>query len=69
MTLTSALGTQVKLNQWATSYLSYNDPRLHFGLGDAAIVDSIEIRWPDGESQVLRDVPVNQYLTVSQGMR
>lgn len=32
----------------ATSYLSSGDPRLHFGLGAAAAVDSVEVRWPDG---------------------
>ena len=31
-----------------SSYLCSNDPRAHFGLGAAARVDAIEVRWPDG---------------------
>ena len=34
--------------QPSTSYLASNDPTLHFGLGTAANVDSIEVLWPDG---------------------
>ncbi|UCC43242.1 MAG: VCBS repeat-containing protein [Candidatus Zixiibacteriota bacterium] len=38
----------------------------HFGLGHAAIVDSIKIEWPSGALQVLTTVPVNQYLIVEE---
>ena len=47
-------------------YLSQADPRVHFGLGRAAVVDSVEIRWPDGSRQRLENVPVDQVLTVVQ---
>ena len=50
-------------------YLSQVDSRPHFGLGGATLVDSIEIRWPDGQIQRLEDVAVNQHLTVVQGER
>jgi hypothetical protein len=33
-----------------SSYLCSNDPRVHFGLGSAGRVDSIHVRWPDGEN-------------------
>lgn len=58
---------QVAINQWGTSYLSYNDPRMHFGLGKAKIVQRLEIRWPDGSSQVLEQVAADRYLTIKQG--
>jgi len=45
-------------------YLVSNDPRPHFGLGKATKADSVEIRWPDGKVQVLKDVPANQILKV-----
>jgi hypothetical protein len=58
---------QVAVNQWATSYLSYNDPRVHFGLGDAASVDSLQIRWPGDSIETYPDLPVDGYLTVEAG--
>jgi len=46
------------------SYLSANDLRIHFGLAHHQSVDLIEIRWPSGLLQTLRNVPANQILTV-----
>jgi hypothetical protein len=64
----SAGGTkQAKELQVGSSYLSMNDPRLHFGLGENEAIDRVEIRWSDGELQKLEGVSVNQILTVSQG--
>lgn len=48
-----------------SSYLSCNDPRLHFGLGPFQIAD-IEIRWPSGQTQVLRGIKSDQILTVKE---
>lgn len=49
------------------SYYSQNDLRVHFGLGGAAKVKSIEIRWPSGAVDTLTDVPVNQVVRVKEG--
>jgi hypothetical protein len=49
-----------------TGYLSQSDPRRHFGLGEAAKADKVEIRWPDGQITKLKDVKANQFLTVIQ---
>lgn len=43
-------------------YMSSVDPKLHFGLGDTALLDSIHIQWPDGNQSILRDVATNQVL-------
>ena len=51
------------------SYLSQNDLRLRFGLGDAGKADRIEIRWPDGKVDVLTDVVGNQLVVVEYGGR
>ena len=46
------------------SYLSHNDLRLHFGLGQTERVDRLEVRWPSGAVQVLSDIAADQVLTV-----
>jgi hypothetical protein len=48
------------------SYLSVNDPRLHFGLGAAAVAD-VEIRWPLGLVEKLPQVAANQLICVKEG--
>jgi hypothetical protein len=49
------------------SYLSQNDTRVHFGLGAATKVDRLEIRWPSGKMETLRDLSVDRYYTVQEG--
>ncbi len=49
------------------SYCSAQDPRILFGLGSQPKVDALEILWPSGEQQVLRDIPADQYITVEEG--
>jgi hypothetical protein len=56
--------TQVAEKMSASSYLSQNDPRLHFGLGQRTKVDEVTIRWPSGKAQTLKEVKANQFLTV-----
>ena len=48
-------------------YASQNDQRLHFGLGDAAKVDALEIRWPDGTVETFKVPGVDRVLTLVQG--
>ena len=48
------------------SFLSVHDPRMHFGLGSHETVDSVEVRWPDGELTKLEQVPADQFLRVSR---
>jgi hypothetical protein len=49
------------------SYLSSNDMRVHFGLGDAGNVDALEIRWPSGVVEKLRLREVDRILTIEEG--
>jgi hypothetical protein len=49
------------------SYCSAQDPRILFGLGSQGKVDSLEISWPGGERQVLRDLAADRYVTVEEG--
>jgi hypothetical protein len=71
-----AIGAEVKLttakgSQWATvttagSYLSSSDKRVHFGLGSEATVRTIDIRWPSGTRQTMKDVRVDQILKIDE---
>jgi hypothetical protein len=56
---------QAALSQ--ASYYSHNDLRLHFGVGAHARVDRIEVRWPSGIVDVVRDVPVRQVMKIREG--
>lgn len=49
------------------SYLSQNDLRLHFGLGANSKMDEVIIRWPNGDSETLRDVASDFIFTISEG--
>ena len=49
-----------------TSYLSANDPRLHFGLGSASTAD-VEIHWPVGTTEVYQHLPAGQLVTIREG--
>jgi|HubBroStandDraft_2_1064218.scaffolds.fasta_scaffold14727_2 hypothetical protein len=49
------------------SYLSQNDLRLHFGLGKAARMSDVNIRWPNGETEILHDVPADFIYTIVEG--
>jgi hypothetical protein len=49
------------------SYLSQNDLRLHFGLGVAAKIDSIEVRWPTGKTETFKDVAADKIYAITEG--
>jgi hypothetical protein len=50
-----------------SSYLSQNDLRLHFGLGGNSKMNEVSIRWPNGETETLRDVPADFIYTLVEG--
>jgi hypothetical protein len=49
------------------SYLSQNDLRLHFGLGGAAKIESIEVRWPSGKVETLANVAADSIYRIVEG--
>lgn len=60
----------VKRSRYKTSggsYLASHDPREVLGLGKAAKVDSVEIRWPSGKVDRLTNLAVNKYIKVVEG--
>jgi hypothetical protein len=48
-------------------YFSQSDLRVHFGLGKAEKVDQLEIRWPSGQIDTLKDIKANQVIYVKEG--
>jgi hypothetical protein len=53
----------------STGYAGSSDPRVHFGLGSSATAKEIEILWPSGIRQLLRDVAADRVLTVTEPSR
>jgi len=49
------------------SYISQSDFRLHFGVGRATEIDSLQIRWPSGQQQELQNIPANQLVIIKEG--
>ncbi|HYP28584.1 MAG TPA: CRTAC1 family protein [Blastocatellia bacterium] len=50
-----------------TSYYSHNDLRLHFGLGESGKAEQVEIRWPNGQTETVKDIAANQIVTIKEG--
>ena len=67
LTITAGGRTQVREIKSGSSYLGQNDLRAHVGLGEATRVDRIDVRWPAGQTESIRDVAANQIVTVTEG--
>jgi hypothetical protein len=72
-----AIGARVKLTvgkivqteeiRSGGSYLSQNDLRIHFGIGNATKIDSVEIRWNSGKVETLRNVEIDKFHAILEG--
>jgi hypothetical protein len=67
LTIKTGEKTQTIVNQSGNAYLSYNDPRMHVGLGKYNKIDKLEINWPQGENEIYTDIEANQYFEILQG--
>jgi enediyne biosynthesis protein E4 len=65
--LTSGDYVRVEQAKGGMSYMSASDPRIHFGLGRLTKIDSLEITWPSGQVERLKDVPVDKIIAVKEG--
>jgi hypothetical protein len=67
--VTVVTGDRVQIDEVmsGSSYYSHNDLRLHFGLGGAARVDRMEVRWPSGLREVYETVAVDRVMVVREG--
>jgi hypothetical protein len=66
VTITAGGKKQVHINQWSTSYLSNNDPRLLIGLGQQKTVEQLEIEWSDGTKDIYYNLAADKYITIKQ---
>src|SRR5580658_2663935 len=64
--ITTNAGDQYATVTTSSSYQSSSDKRVHFGLGSETNVKQIEILWPSGIHQILRDVGADQILSVNE---
>jgi len=64
--ITTANGVQYNQATTAVGYNSSSDKRVYFGLGSATVVDRIELAWPTGVKQILRNIRADQILTIVQ---
>ncbi len=67
--LVSAGGQQFATVTTASSYLSAGDKRVHFGLGKDSSAQIIEIRWPSGVVQTLKDIRADQVLEINEPLQ
>jgi enediyne biosynthesis protein E4 len=67
--VTVKAGTLVQFSEvcGGASYLSQNDLRLHFGLAANDKMSEVNVRWPNGETEILRDVPADFIYTIVEG--
>jgi hypothetical protein len=72
----SAIGTRVTVTvggrrqtaevMSGSSYYSQNDLRLHFGMGTALAAETVEVAWPSGHKETLRDLPADHLFVVQE---
>lgn len=72
-----AIGTRVEIVAGArtqaaevrsgSSYLSHNDIRVHFGLGDSDRVDRVRVRWPNSPVQEFTNLAADRFITIREG--
>ena len=67
VTLKTDRRSQIREVQAGASYLSSNDVRLHFGLGRDEKIETMEVRWSDGEIETVSNVAANKILTITRG--
>jgi hypothetical protein len=60
------LHSQIDEVRSSSGYFSQNDLRIHFGLGKAEKVELLEIRWPSGVVETLKEIKVNQLIHVKE---
>ena len=58
--------TQAQALMSQSSFVSCNDPRLHFGLGKVQVVD-LDVYWPSGLHETYKQIPADQLISLKEG--
>jgi hypothetical protein len=67
VTITSGGVTQTDEVRSGGSYLSQSDLRVHFGIASASKIDSIEVRWPSGQTERLGTFAADRFYYLKEG--
>jgi enediyne biosynthesis protein E4 len=67
VTVKTGSETQIDEVRGGSSYISQNDLRLHFGLGSSESMNEVDVRWPNGATEVLKNVAADFIYTVDEG--
>jgi hypothetical protein len=59
--------TQTEEVRSGGGYLSQHDLRIHFGLGTQNKIDSVEVRWPSGKVETVKDLTADKFYSVLEG--
>jgi len=59
---------QIRFTKAATTWKIQDNPYVHFGIGQATSIDSVVIRWPLGNVQVLKDLAIDQYHKITESV-
>lgn len=66
VSVTAGNQTQLREIRSSASYLSANDLRVHFGLGNRERVDSVTVRWPSGRERTVRDIATGRVIVMEE---
>jgi len=66
--ITSALGRQMRQVKSGDAFSTMSSLNSYFGLGQNAVIDEIEVRWPSGIVDLLTGIPVNSVVTIVEGL-
>ena len=66
VTITTASGNQMRTLTSGQGYMAANEPLFHFGTGQDAMIQRLEIQWPGGHSQIFHDLPTNHFYAVTE---
>jgi hypothetical protein len=66
LTLRTSKHQRIQEVQAGASYMSQNDLRLHFGLGANEKIESVEVRWTNGETETVTGVMTGRIINITQ---